>query len=102
MPDPELSGTTIVYAVRLDYFGKMSKKDQQRLIDANPQANKKAPVFYVGQTSLEAWQRYENHRNGYKAGRGWVKKSGFHSSSRIRCGAAGADHQSRLAVGPAQ
>ena len=34
-PDPELWGTAIVYAVRLDYFGKMSKKDQQRLIDAN-------------------------------------------------------------------
>ena len=77
-PDPELSGTAIVYAGRLDYFGKMSKKDQQRLIDANPQADKKAPVFYVGQTSLEAWQRYENHRNGYKAGHGWVKKYGQH------------------------
>ena len=77
-PDPELWGTAIVYAVRLDYFGKMSKKDQQRLIDANPQADKKAPVFYVGQTSLEAWQRYENHRNGHKAGHGWVKKYGQH------------------------
>jgi hypothetical protein len=77
-PDSELSGTAIVYAVRLDFFGKMSKKDRQRLIDANPQANKKAPVFYVGQTSLEAWQRYENHRNGYKAGHGWVKKYGQH------------------------
>jgi len=77
-PDPTLSGTTIVYGVRLDYFGKMSKKDQRRLIDANPQANKKAPVFYVGQTSLEAWQRYENHLNSYKAGRGWVKKYGQH------------------------
>ena len=72
-PDPALWGTTILYAVRLDYFGKMSKKDQQRLIEANPKAHKKASVFYVGQTTLEAWQRYENHRNGHWASR-WVKK----------------------------
>ena len=76
-PDPELRGTTIVYAVRLDYFGKLSKKDQKRLIEANPQANKKAPVFYVGQTTLEAWQRYENHRNSHWASK-WVKKYGQH------------------------
>lgn len=63
-PDPKLNGTTIVYAVRLDYIGKLSKGDQKRLVDANPQANKKAPVFYVGQTTLLARQRYENHRNG--------------------------------------
>jgi hypothetical protein len=75
-PDPALWGTTIVYAVRLDYFGKLSDGDQKRLIKANPQANKKAPVFYVGQTTLLAWQRYENHRNGDKAGHGWVKKYG--------------------------
>lgn len=74
-PDPALSGTTVLYAVRLDYFGKLSKKDQQRLIDLNPQANKKAPVFYVGQTALEAWQRYENHRNGHKDSK-WVRKYG--------------------------
>ena len=44
----------------------MSKGDQKRLVEANPQANKKAPVFYVGQTTLHAWQRYENHRNGQR------------------------------------
>jgi hypothetical protein len=77
-PDPKLNGTTIVYAVRLDYFGKLSKGDQKRLVEANPQASKKAPVFYVGQTTLLAWQRYENHRNGDKAGHGWVKKYGQH------------------------
>ena len=76
-PDPALWGTTILYAVRLDYFGKLSKKDQKRLIEANPQANKKAPVFYVGQTTLEAWQRYENHRNSHWASK-WVKKYGQH------------------------
>lgn len=41
-PDPELWDTAIVYAVRLDYFGKMLKKDQQRLIEVNPRANKRA------------------------------------------------------------
>lgn len=73
-PDPNLGGT-IVYAVRLDSFGKLSKGDQERLDAFNPQANKKAPVFYVGQTSLPAWKRYENHRNAHKASR-WVKKYG--------------------------
>ena len=74
-PDPELWGTAIVYAVRLDYFGKMSKKDQQRLIDANPQADKKAPVFYVGQTSLEAWLLtgiQDDHDGGVDGGDVWV------------------------------
>ncbi len=46
-----------MFAVRLDYFGKLSEGDQKRIIKANPQANKKAPVFYVGQTTLLAWQR---------------------------------------------
>jgi hypothetical protein len=73
-PDRELSGA-ILYVVRLDYFGKLSKRDQDRLVALNPQARKKAPVFYVGQTALLAEQRYENHLNGYKASR-WVKKYG--------------------------
>lgn len=73
-PDPELGGA-ILYAVRLDYFGKLAKRDQERLIELNPSAGKKAPIFYVGQTSLLATQRYENHRNGYKASR-CVKKYG--------------------------
>jgi hypothetical protein len=73
-PDPTLSGS-ILYVVRLDFFGKLSKRDQERLIKLNPQASKKAPVFYVGQTALLAWQRYENHLNGHKASR-WVKRYG--------------------------
>jgi len=73
-PDPKLGGA-IMYVVRLDYFGKLSKRDQDRLIELNPQANKKAPVFYVGQTALLAEQRYENHLNAYKASR-WVRKYG--------------------------
>jgi hypothetical protein len=76
-PDPALWGTAIVYAVRLNFFGRMSKTDQQRLIDANPQATKKAPAFYVGQTTLEAQQRYENHLNGHWDSK-WVRKYGQH------------------------
>lgn len=53
-PDPKLLGTAIVYAVRLDFFGKMSKKDQQRLIDANPQANKQEGPGEVTKPSRRA------------------------------------------------
>jgi predicted GIY-YIG superfamily endonuclease len=78
-PDPELNGTRIVYAVRLDDFDKLSKRDQEKLVKLNPhQVNKATPIFYVGQTTLLAWQRYENHRNGYKKGQGWVEKYGQH------------------------
>lgn len=73
-PDGKLGGA-ILYVVRLEYFGKLSKRDQNRLVELNPQANTKASVFYVGQTALLAEQRYENHLNGYKASR-WVKKYG--------------------------
>jgi hypothetical protein len=73
-PGTQLGGT-ILYVVRLDYFGKLAKRDQERLVELNPLASKKAPVFYVGQTSLQAIERYDNHRNGYKASR-WVRKYG--------------------------
>ena len=63
----------ILYAVRLDYLDKLLKKDQRQLVEDNPQANKKVPVFYVGQTTLLAWQRYENHRNGHRDSK-WVRK----------------------------
>lgn len=73
-PDPELGGA-ILYVVRLNYFGKLMRLDQERLIQLNPHAQKKAPVFYVGQTALMASQRYENHLNGYKSSR-WVRRYG--------------------------
>lgn len=76
-PDPALWGTAIVYAVRLDYFGKLSKGDQKRLVQDNPRASKKAPIFYVGQTTLHAWQRYENHLNEHWESK-WVRKYGQH------------------------
>jgi hypothetical protein len=48
--------------------------DQKRLVQDNPQANKKAPIFYVGQTTLHAWQRYEDHLNEHWESK-WVRKS---------------------------
>jgi hypothetical protein len=73
-PDPGLRGA-ILYVVRLDAFGKLPKSRQAKLLELNPLARKRAPVFYVGQTRLEAWKRYENHLKGYRASR-WVEKHG--------------------------
>ena len=73
-PDAELTGS-ILYVVRLEYFGKLPKSKQAKLIELNPAARKRAPVFYVGQTRLEAWKRYENHLKGYRASR-WVENYG--------------------------
>jgi hypothetical protein len=52
-PDPALVGS-ILYVVRLDYFGKLPKSKQAKLIELNPLARKKAPVFYVGQALPES------------------------------------------------
>jgi hypothetical protein len=73
-PEARLRGT-ILYVVRLDYFGKLSKSEQAKLVERNPSARRKAPVFYVGQTRLPAWKRYENHLKGYRSSR-WVEKHG--------------------------
>ncbi|GBL30787.1 hypothetical protein EMGBS10_19370 [Opitutia bacterium] len=73
-PDATLRGT-ILYVVRLDYFGAFPAAKQAKLDELNPLARKKAPVFYVGQTRLPAWKRYENHLQGYRASR-WVEKHG--------------------------
>jgi hypothetical protein len=73
-PDAGLPGS-ILYVVRLDYFGKLPKSRQAKLVELNPLAKKRAPVFYVGQTRLAAWKRYENHLKGYRASR-WVKNHG--------------------------
>jgi len=73
-PDATLRGT-ILYVVRLDYFGALPASKQAKLDELNPLARKKAPVFYVGQTRLPAWKRYENHLKGYRSSR-WVEKHG--------------------------
>jgi hypothetical protein len=73
-PDAKLRGT-ILYVVRVYYLGKHCISQQAKLTALNPLARKKAPVFYVGQTRLPAWKRYENHLKGYKSSR-WVEKHG--------------------------
>lgn len=70
-PEPNRPGSdtegTIVYAVLLESFGKLPASWQKRLIETHPDARRKAPVLYVGQTRLDAEARYANHRNGHKA-----------------------------------
>jgi hypothetical protein len=48
----------------------------KRAMKDNPQKITKKRVFYVGQTSRTALERYEQHKSGYKAGRKWVKNYG--------------------------
>jgi hypothetical protein len=67
-PSKDLPGT-IVYAVLLVPFGKLPESKQRKQIAAHPLARKKAPVFYVGQSRLEAEDRYANHLAGYKSSR---------------------------------
>ena len=71
-PTSELSGS-IVYAIWLEPFGKLPASLQKELVATHPLAKKKAPVIYVGQTRLEAEDRYANHLAGYKGSR-TVKK----------------------------
>ena len=67
-PSKELPGT-IVYAVLLVPFGKLPESRQRKLIANHPLARKKAPVFYVGQSRLEAKDRYANHLSGHRSSR---------------------------------
>ena len=67
-PSKELPGT-IVYAVLLVPFGKLPESKQRKLIADHPLAQKKAPVFYVGQSRLEAKDRYANHLSGHRSSR---------------------------------
>jgi hypothetical protein len=71
-PTSELTGS-IVYAIWLQPFGKLPASLQKELIATHGLAKKKAPVIYVGQTRLEAEDRYANHLAGYKGSR-TVKK----------------------------
>lgn len=67
-PSDDTTGT-IVYAVLLVPFGKLPESKQRKLIANHPLARKKAPVFYVGQSRLEAKDRYANHLSGHKSSR---------------------------------
>jgi len=67
---------SIVYAVMLRPLDEFEPGHLRRAIKDNPQEITKKRVFYVGQTSRTAEERYEQHKSGYKAGRKWVKNYG--------------------------
>ncbi len=67
-PSAEIPGE-IVYAAQIESFDKLPKAMQDKLIEVNPKARKKAAVIYVGKTRLEAEERYANHLVGYKSSR---------------------------------
>jgi len=69
---------TIVYAVMLRPLVEFEPGHLKRVKKDNPQEITKLRVFYVGQTSRTAEQRYEQHKSGYKAGRKWVINYGKH------------------------
>jgi hypothetical protein len=70
---PRKSGS-IVYAVMLRPLDDFEPGHLKRAMRDNPQEITKKRVFYVGQTSCTAQERYEQHLVGYKAGRKWVQK----------------------------
>lgn len=67
---------SIVYAVMLRPLSEFEPGHKRRVMKDNPQEITKKRVFYVGQTSRTALERYEQHLVGYKAGRKWVKNYG--------------------------
>jgi len=67
---------SIVYAVMLRPLDEFEPGHLRRAMKDNPQEVTKKRVFYVGQTSRTALERYEQHKLGYKAGRKWVKNYG--------------------------
>jgi hypothetical protein len=56
---------------------KFTLAHQERVLKDNPQEITKKRVFYVGQTSRSAHERYEQHLTGIKAGRRWVMNYGI-------------------------
>jgi hypothetical protein len=54
-----------VYVVRLDE----AVLEQKALREANPDRDPSKPCVYVGMTGLEPEERFQNHKNGYKASR---------------------------------
>jgi len=72
----ELRQGSIVYAVMLRPLDEFEPGHLKRVKKDNPQEITKKRVFYVGQTSRTALERYDQHKSGYKAGRKWVKNYG--------------------------
>ena len=69
---------SIVYAVMLDPLDKFTSAHKSRVLKDNSHKITKLRVFYVGQTSRTAQERYEQHQSGYKAGRKWIINYGKH------------------------
>ena len=60
-----------VYVVLLDDAVLRERK----VIDANPKRDPKKPCLYVGMTGIPPIERFQNHKDGYKASH-YVKKHG--------------------------
>ena len=65
---------SIVYAVLLQPLDAFSPGDRKSVLAKNPQVGPKRKVYYVGQTSRPFSVRYQQHLDGIKAGRGWIRK----------------------------
>lgn len=65
---------SIVYAVLLVGLDGFKPGDRKSVAEKNPQAVTKLKVYYVGQTSRPFEVRYQQHLDGIKAGRGWIRK----------------------------
>lgn len=48
---------------------------EPRVLVANPKRNPSKPCVYVGMTGIPPTERFQNHKNGYKASR-YVQKYG--------------------------
>jgi hypothetical protein len=62
-----------VYVIDLD----PAVRGRPRVCQENPNYKPGMPCVYVGQTGLSLKKRRAQHRNGVKAGRGYVTKYGF-------------------------
>lgn len=62
-----------VYVIELD----PAVRERKEVREANPHADPDMPCVYVGQTGLSLRKRRRQHREGRKAGRGYVTKYGF-------------------------
>ncbi len=68
-----------VYVVDLDksIFG-----DKKKFREENPQYIPGKPCVYVGQTSRTPIERFESHKRGHKAGKGFVRDYGRYLKKR--------------------
>ena len=62
-----------VYVIDLDPI-ILSK--EKKFKENNPQYTSGKPCVYVGQSSHEPIKRFEQHKKGYKSGKGYVTKYG--------------------------